>query len=248
MAITTTDIRYPDISSKAYEHPADRAATAALGAIPMLERVLKRLYEAEPGSSAHLRAAAARGRGPALGAPAPRGARRPPRRAACTRHPKTAPKLYLKQSPRRGGRTRTMELRAPVVILSSGVVLASSTPGPLSAVLGHEAGHILSDHVHYATVLAILQQLLRTGHRADRPPSAPGGDPRPARVVPAAPRLSCDPAPRPSSSRTRRSPAGCSWTLAGGGSGPGLDLQRLHRPGRGLSRRRRPCCPARGAG
>ena len=37
MAITTTDIRYPDISSKAYEHPADRAATAALGAIPMLE-------------------------------------------------------------------------------------------------------------------------------------------------------------------------------------------------------------------
>ena len=30
---------YPGISSKAYEHPADRAATAALKAVPMLDTV-----------------------------------------------------------------------------------------------------------------------------------------------------------------------------------------------------------------
>src|ERR1700742_3541181 len=36
---------YPEISSKAYEHPADRAATAALKAVPMLDTVVRRLVE-----------------------------------------------------------------------------------------------------------------------------------------------------------------------------------------------------------
>ena len=36
---------YPDISSKAYEHPADRAATAALKSVPMLDTVVRKLVE-----------------------------------------------------------------------------------------------------------------------------------------------------------------------------------------------------------
>src|SRR5580704_8337343 len=36
---------YPEISSKAYEHPADRAATAALKTVPMLDTVVRRLVE-----------------------------------------------------------------------------------------------------------------------------------------------------------------------------------------------------------
>src|SRR6202012_1687707 len=36
---------YPDISSKAYEHPADRAATAALKSIPMMDTVVRKLVE-----------------------------------------------------------------------------------------------------------------------------------------------------------------------------------------------------------
>src|SRR5437660_8044423 len=36
---------YPRISSKAYEHPADRAATAALKAVPMLDTVVRKLIE-----------------------------------------------------------------------------------------------------------------------------------------------------------------------------------------------------------
>ena len=39
------DQRLPEISSKAYEHPADRAATAALQAIPMLDQVVRKLIE-----------------------------------------------------------------------------------------------------------------------------------------------------------------------------------------------------------
>src|SRR4051794_31470832 len=39
------DQRLVDISPKAYEHPADRAATAALKQIPMLDTVVRMLIE-----------------------------------------------------------------------------------------------------------------------------------------------------------------------------------------------------------
>src|SRR5918995_7330005 len=39
------DQRLVNLSSKAYEHPADRAATAALQAIPMLDVVVRKLTE-----------------------------------------------------------------------------------------------------------------------------------------------------------------------------------------------------------
>ena len=37
--------RYEQISSKAYEHPADRAATSALRSIPLMDTVIKRLTD-----------------------------------------------------------------------------------------------------------------------------------------------------------------------------------------------------------
>ena len=37
--------RLKDISPKAYEHPADRAATAALASIPYLDTVVRKLSE-----------------------------------------------------------------------------------------------------------------------------------------------------------------------------------------------------------
>ena len=39
------DQRLKDISPKAYEHPADRAATAALQQIPMMDTVVRKLIE-----------------------------------------------------------------------------------------------------------------------------------------------------------------------------------------------------------
>jgi Zn-dependent protease with chaperone function len=45
MALPDTIEPYPNISPKAYEHPADRAATAALKAIPMLDSVVRKLIE-----------------------------------------------------------------------------------------------------------------------------------------------------------------------------------------------------------
>ena len=42
------DQRLKDISPKAYEHPADRAATAALQSIPMLDTVVRALEGMNP--------------------------------------------------------------------------------------------------------------------------------------------------------------------------------------------------------
>jgi len=39
------DQRLAELSPKAYEHPADRAATAALKSIPMLDQVVRKLIE-----------------------------------------------------------------------------------------------------------------------------------------------------------------------------------------------------------
>ena len=43
--IVESDPQLTGISSKAYEHPADRAATAALAQVPMLDAVVRRLIE-----------------------------------------------------------------------------------------------------------------------------------------------------------------------------------------------------------
>ena len=38
-------LRYEGISPKAYEHPADRAATAALRSIPLMDQLVRRLCD-----------------------------------------------------------------------------------------------------------------------------------------------------------------------------------------------------------
>ncbi len=45
MGLPAEGYRLTDISPKAYEHPADRAATAALASVPMLDQVVRKLIE-----------------------------------------------------------------------------------------------------------------------------------------------------------------------------------------------------------
>src|SRR6202044_3794109 len=45
MTLPTEGYQLKRISSKAYEHPADRAATASLQSIPYLDRVVRKLIE-----------------------------------------------------------------------------------------------------------------------------------------------------------------------------------------------------------
>src|SRR5215207_9160519 len=144
------DQRLVDISSKAYEHPADRAATAALQSIPMLDQVVRKLIEF--GYERALRQVF-------LAGSVKLGSDQLPEvwaahRAALARLDITdVPELYLTQFPITNAAAIGSE--RPMVVINSRTVEVFDA-AEMRTVLGHEAGHILSDHVLYRTALMIL--------------------------------------------------------------------------------------------
>jgi Zn-dependent protease with chaperone function len=144
------DQRLKDLSPKAYEHPADRAATAALAQIPMLDTVVRKLIEF--GYERALRQVL-------LAGSVRLGSEQLPEawmahRAACGRLDLDAvPDLYLTQFPVTNA--AAIGSGRPMVMLNSRTVEVLDQE-ELRTVLGHEAGHILSDHVMYRTALMIL--------------------------------------------------------------------------------------------
>jgi Zn-dependent protease with chaperone function len=144
------DQRLKDISSKAYEHPADRAATAALQSIPMLDQVVRKLIEF--GYERALRQIFLAG-SLRLGSEQ-MGQVYASHRAACARLDlPEVPDLYLTQFPI----TNAAAIGAdrPIVLLNSRTIDLLDED-ELRTVLGHEAAHILSEHVLYRTALMIL--------------------------------------------------------------------------------------------
>ncbi|HKH18267.1 MAG TPA: M48 family metallopeptidase, partial [Solirubrobacteraceae bacterium] len=154
--MTTTlpeDQRLVNLSSKAYEHPADRAATAALQSVPMLDLVVRKLIEFgyERAYRQQFLAASVR-----LGDDQLR-AVWADWNAVCARL--DLPErydVYLTQFPI----TNAAAIGAgkPMVVINSRCIDLFDEL-ELRTVLGHEAGHILSDHVLYRTALLILLQL-----------------------------------------------------------------------------------------
>jgi Zn-dependent protease with chaperone function len=144
------DQRLHQISSKAYEHPADRAATAALAQIPMLDLVVRKLIEF--GYERALRQVF-------LAGSVRLGSEQLPEawaahRAACARLDlEEVPALYLTQFPVTNA--AAIGSGSPMVMLNSRTVEVLDEE-ELRTVLGHEVGHILSDHVMYRTALMIL--------------------------------------------------------------------------------------------
>jgi Zn-dependent protease with chaperone function len=153
VALPAEAYRLTKISSKAYEHPADRAATAALGSVPMLDLVVRKIIEM--GYERALRQNF-------LGASVRLGPDQLPRIWEAYQRALTAldmPEeydLYLTQQPI--ANAATIGAGKPIIVLNSATVELLDERG-IEAVIGHELGHILSDHVVYRTVLMILLQL-----------------------------------------------------------------------------------------
>jgi Zn-dependent protease with chaperone function len=147
------DQRLKDISPKAYEHPADRAATAALQTIPMLDVVVKKLIEFgyERALSQILLAGSVKlgpDQIPELWAA---------HRAACARLDlPEVPSLYLTQFPI--ANAAAIGADKPIVLVNSRAFELLDEQ-EIRTVLAHEAGHILSEHVKYRTALIILLSL-----------------------------------------------------------------------------------------
>ena len=141
---------YFEISSKAYEHPADRAATAALKAVPMLDTVVRKLVE-----FSYERAL----RQSFLGNSVKLSERQLPELWTSFQGVKRIldmPADYdLYVSSSLNWNAVTIGSQNPMVVVGSNL-LEQLGPGEQRVVLAHELGHILSDHVLYITALNIL--------------------------------------------------------------------------------------------
>jgi len=141
------------ISPRAYQHPADRAATAALQKVPYLDQVVRKLVAL--GYERALRAAA-------LGASVRLGQEQLPRVWVLHREVfnaldmDTVPDLYLTQFPL--ANAFTMGTDRPIVVINSELIRILDDEGR-RVVLAHEAAHVHSEHVLYRTALLILFRL-----------------------------------------------------------------------------------------
>jgi Zn-dependent protease with chaperone function len=148
------------ISPRAYQHPADRAATAALAKVPYLDQVVRKLIEL--GYERALRAAS-------LGAAVRLGEDQLPRiwvlhrQVLNTLDMERVPGLYMTQFPL--AQAYAIGTEKPIVVLNSELVRILDDDGR-RVVLAHEAAHIHSDHQLYRTALLIL---LRIGSGARLP-------------------------------------------------------------------------------
>jgi Zn-dependent protease with chaperone function len=148
--------RLTDISPKAYEHPADRAATAALASIPGLDTVVRKLIEL--GYERALRASYL-GSAVRLCEEQLPDVWRQHNIAYATLDMPEVPPLYLTQFP--SPNAMAIGAAHPIVVLQS-ELLELLDAAQQRAVLAHEAAHLLSDHQLYRTALLILLRLTQT--------------------------------------------------------------------------------------
>jgi Zn-dependent protease with chaperone function len=153
MSLPAAGYQLKDISPKAYEHPADRAATAALKAVPHLDTVVRKLIELgyERALSRGVLGSAVRLGEDQLGA-----VWRAHSVAYATLDLESTPDLYLTQYPI--ANALTIGAGRPLVVVNSELVQLLDSE-QLCVVFAHEAGHVLSDHVLYRTALVILLRL-----------------------------------------------------------------------------------------
>lgn len=146
-----------DIAPAAWEHPADRAALAALRRIPAFDEVLRRLFGlfGEKPVRLAFQANAVRVSEKQFG--------RIWRRYKEVLETLDSPQeyeLYISQTPIVNAGAYGMD--KPFIVLNSGSV-GLLDEEELTYLLGHELGHILSGHVLYRTMLVLLLQLASLG-------------------------------------------------------------------------------------
>jgi Zn-dependent protease with chaperone function len=149
-------IRYEQISAKAYEHPADRAATAAMRSIPMLDKTVKFLSgfgierlvrEFHVGNAVQISDRQV----PLLWARHVH--------AASVLDVERIPALYVTQTPE--ANAFTIGAKQPMVVIRSGLV-RDYAGSELDVVLAHEMGHVHSEHNYYQTALEFLRRIIHT--------------------------------------------------------------------------------------
>ncbi|SDC66556.1 M48 family metallopeptidase [Actinokineospora iranica] len=153
---SSTRVRFPRISPRAYEHPADRGAMATLRAAPGVAEVLKAVSGlfAERGERLLTLASAIRV-----------GEKQYPKidrlRLECAEvlDLDTVPNVFVQRDP--NANAMTVGIDEPFIVLTTGLVEALDSES-LRFVVGHEMGHVLSGHAVLRTLLLRLVHLQMT--------------------------------------------------------------------------------------
>ncbi len=143
-------VRLADISSRSWEHPADRAALRSLNAIPGFPEVVRKIVGlfGERALRLFFQANAVRVTARQYG-----WIRDLHLRVLDTLDLGWEPELYVSQTP--FANAGALGVDQPFVLINSGAVDVLSRE-ELETVLAHEVGHIASDHVLYRTVFTLL--------------------------------------------------------------------------------------------
>ncbi|WP_329564155.1 M48 family metallopeptidase [Kitasatospora sp. NBC_01266] len=145
--------RFPGISTRAWEHPADRSALVALRKLSGFDDILKKLAGLVSERSVRLMF---------LATAVKTSERQYPeihnmvRDAAYVLDLEQVPDLYVTQDPTVNAMCIGMD--TPVIVLTTGLVELLDEE-ELRAVVGHEVGHAMSGHAVYRTMLLILTNL-----------------------------------------------------------------------------------------
>ncbi|MFF2662168.1 M48 family metallopeptidase [Kitasatospora sp. NPDC058032] len=145
--------RFPEISTRAWEHPADRSALVALRKLTGFDDVLKRLAGLVSERSIRLMF---------LATAVKTSERQFPelhdmvRDAAYVLDLDQVPDLYVTQDPTVNA--FCIGIDTPVIVVTSGLVELLDEE-ELRSVIGHEVGHAMSGHAVYRTMLMILTNI-----------------------------------------------------------------------------------------
>ncbi|MCF6521674.1 M48 family metallopeptidase [Streptomyces sp. JJ36] len=145
--------RFPGISSRAYEHPADRSALVALRKLSGFDTVFKALSGLLPERSLRLlflsdSVRVSDEQFPHLNAML--------RDACYILDLEKVPPMYVSQDPKPNA--MCIGLDEPIIVVTTGLVELLDEE-EMRAVVGHETGHALSGHAVYRTILLFLTNL-----------------------------------------------------------------------------------------
>ncbi|MFJ7246476.1 M48 family metallopeptidase [Kitasatospora sp. NPDC098652] len=145
--------RFPEISTRAWEHPADRSALVALRRLSGFDDVLRKLAGLVSERSIRLMF---------LATAVKTSERQFPdlysmvRDAAYVLDLEQVPDLYVSQDPTVNA--FTIGIDTPIIVVTSGLVELLDEE-ELRSVIGHEVGHAMSGHAVYRTMLMILTNI-----------------------------------------------------------------------------------------
>ncbi|MEO3768085.1 M48 family metallopeptidase [Streptomyces sp. B8F3] len=145
--------RFPGISSRAYEHPADRSALVSLRKLTGFDKVFKAISGMLPERSLRLLFLSDSVR---VGDQQFQHLHDMLRDACYILDLDKVPQMYVKQDPQPNAMCIGMD--EPIIVVTTGLVELLDEE-EMRAVVGHEVGHALSGHSVYRTIMLFLTNL-----------------------------------------------------------------------------------------